>query len=51
MDLIGLCGYYTLIAMVLNVAQVPIPQDAVPLGPPRPRAAPDGTVDSRPTKT
>jgi 4-carboxymuconolactone decarboxylase len=51
MDLIGLCGYYTLIAMVLNVAQVPIPQDAVPLGPPRPRATPDGTVHARPTKT
>jgi 4-carboxymuconolactone decarboxylase len=32
MDLIGLCGYYTLIAMVLNVAEVPIPQDQTPLG-------------------
>jgi 4-carboxymuconolactone decarboxylase len=25
MDLVGLCGYYTLIAMVLNVAEVPVP--------------------------
>ena len=26
MDLIALCGYYTLIAMILNVAQVPVPE-------------------------
>ena len=25
MDLTGLCGYYALIAMVLNVAEVPVP--------------------------
>lgn len=24
-DLIGLCGYYSLIAMVLNVAEIPAP--------------------------
>jgi len=27
-DLVGLCGYYALIAMVLNVAQVPVPEGA-----------------------
>lgn len=44
MDLVGLCGYYTLIAMVLNVAEVPIPQDAMPLRQRRPRtpAVPGG---------
>ena len=26
MDLVGLCGYYALIAMVLNVAEVPVPE-------------------------
>ena len=30
MDLIGLCGYYTLIAMVLNVAEVPVPDGDPP---------------------
>ena len=39
MDLVGLCGYYTLIAMVLNVAEVPIPDGATPLAEPRPRPA------------
>jgi 4-carboxymuconolactone decarboxylase len=29
-DLIGVCGYYTLIAMVLNVAQIPLPAGAPP---------------------
>ena len=29
-EVIGLCGYYTLISMVLNVAQVPLPKDAPP---------------------
>jgi 4-carboxymuconolactone decarboxylase len=29
-DLIGVCGYYTLISMVLNVAQVPLPPGAPP---------------------
>jgi 4-carboxymuconolactone decarboxylase len=29
-DLIGVCGYYTLISMVLNVAQVPLPAGAPP---------------------
>jgi 4-carboxymuconolactone decarboxylase len=32
-DLIGLCGYYTIVAMTLNVAQVPVPEDAVLLPP------------------
>jgi len=31
MDLVGLCGYYTLIAMVLNVAEVPVPDGEAPL--------------------
>jgi 4-carboxymuconolactone decarboxylase len=29
-DLIGVCGYYTMIAMVLNVAQIPLPAGAPP---------------------
>lgn len=33
MDVIGLCGYYTLLAMVLNVSEVPIPSSATPLPP------------------
>jgi 4-carboxymuconolactone decarboxylase len=32
-DLIGICGYYTLIAMVLNVARTPVPKNAAPLEP------------------
>jgi 4-carboxymuconolactone decarboxylase len=32
-DLTGLCGYYTLLAMVLNTAQVPLPGGAVPFAP------------------
>jgi 4-carboxymuconolactone decarboxylase len=39
MELIGLCGYYTLIAMVLNVAEVPIPDGEPPLGRRKPRVA------------
>ena len=39
MDLIGLCGYYTLIALVLNVAHMPVPDGEVPLGRRRPRTA------------
>jgi 4-carboxymuconolactone decarboxylase len=42
MELTGLCGYYSLIAMVLNVAEVPIPDDELdepPLGPRRARPA------------
>jgi 4-carboxymuconolactone decarboxylase len=31
MDVIVLCGFYTLIAMVLNVAQVSVPEGAPPL--------------------
>ena len=31
MDLIALCGFYTLIAMVLNVAQVAVPEGQPPL--------------------
>jgi len=35
-DLIGLIGYYSLLAMVLNVAQTPLPDGAKPqLSPPR----------------
>ena len=30
MDLIGICGYYTLISMVLNVSQVPLPAGVEP---------------------
>jgi len=30
MDLIGICGYYTLISMVLNVSQVPLPAGVAP---------------------
>jgi 4-carboxymuconolactone decarboxylase len=32
-DLIGICGYYTIVAMTLNVADVPIPDGATPLEP------------------
>lgn len=28
LDLIGTCGYYTMIGLVLNVAQIPLPDDA-----------------------
>jgi 4-carboxymuconolactone decarboxylase len=27
-DLIGVSGYYTLVSMVLNVAEIPLPPDA-----------------------
>jgi 4-carboxymuconolactone decarboxylase len=30
MDLIGVTGYYTLVSMVLNVAEVPLPEGASP---------------------
>jgi 4-carboxymuconolactone decarboxylase len=30
MDLIGICGYYTLISMVLNVSQLPLPAGVEP---------------------
>ena len=33
MDLTGVCGYYTLLAMVLNTAQVPLPEGAAPFQP------------------
>jgi 4-carboxymuconolactone decarboxylase len=33
MDLTGVCGYYTLLAMVLNTAQVPLPDGAAPFQP------------------
>jgi 4-carboxymuconolactone decarboxylase len=39
-DLVALCGYYSLIAMVLNVAEVPVPEGAPELADPPP-AAPD----------
>ena len=32
-DLTGLCGYYTLLAMVLNTARVPLPDGAEPFQP------------------
>lgn len=32
-DLVGVCGYYVLIAMVLNVARTTLPKNAVPLEP------------------
>lgn len=38
-DLIGLVGYYTLLAMVLNVARTPLPADARHVLPPRDPAA------------
>lgn len=33
MDLIGICGHYSMISMILNVAQVPTPDGSVPLKP------------------
>ncbi|CAN0140293.1 unnamed protein product [Phaeothamnion confervicola] len=30
-DLVGACGYYTMVSMVLNVDRHPLPADAVPL--------------------
>jgi 4-carboxymuconolactone decarboxylase len=30
-DLVGICGYYTLVAMVLNVDRHPLPEGAMPL--------------------
>jgi 4-carboxymuconolactone decarboxylase len=35
MELTGTCGYYSLVAMVLNVDRQPIPEGAVPLKPVR----------------
>jgi 4-carboxymuconolactone decarboxylase len=32
-DLIGLCGYYGTLAMVLNTARIPLPDDAQPFEP------------------
>ncbi|MGE0800465.1 MAG: carboxymuconolactone decarboxylase family protein [Lautropia sp.] len=41
LDLLALCGYYTMLAMVLNTAQGPLPPDAAPplrtLNPPESR--------------
>ena len=31
LDLIAICGYYTLLAMVLNAAAVPVPEHPIPL--------------------
>ncbi len=31
MDLAGLCGYYALLAMVLNTSQIPLPEGAEPV--------------------
>jgi 4-carboxymuconolactone decarboxylase len=36
-DAIGLSGWYTLVAMVLNTARTPLPADAVPALAPFPR--------------
>jgi len=33
MDLIGICGHYTMISMILNVARAPTPDGSVPLKP------------------
>jgi 4-carboxymuconolactone decarboxylase len=33
LDLIAVCGYYTLLAMVLNAAQPELPSGTVPLSP------------------
>jgi 4-carboxymuconolactone decarboxylase len=33
MDLIGICGHYSMISMILNVSQVPTPDGTVPLPP------------------
>ena len=33
MDLTGVCGYYTMLAMVLNVAEQPLPEGSVPFAP------------------
>lgn len=35
MDLIGICGHYSMISMILNVAQVATPDGSVPLPPMR----------------
>lgn len=33
LDLIGLCGYYSMVAMLLNTAKVPVPDGTTPLPP------------------
>jgi 4-carboxymuconolactone decarboxylase len=33
MDLVGICGHYSMISMILNVSQVPTPDGTVPLAP------------------
>jgi 4-carboxymuconolactone decarboxylase len=39
-ELCGICGYYTLLAMVMNVAATPVPDGAaVPFGPPQAKTA------------
>ena len=41
MDLVGAVGYYSLVSMVLNVAQVPLPENGADAGkqiPPRRRS-------------
>jgi 4-carboxymuconolactone decarboxylase len=37
MEIVGICGYYSLVSMVLNVAQVPLPEGE-PLPFPEPAA-------------
>ena len=40
MELCGICGYYTLLAMVMNVARTPLPEGAsVPFAPPEAKSA------------
>jgi 4-carboxymuconolactone decarboxylase len=39
-ELCGICGYYALLAMVMNVARTPVPEGAaVPFGPPEAKSA------------
>lgn len=38
-DLVGVCGYYTLISMTLNVFRIPAPEDAAPQFEPQHREA------------
>ena len=36
MDMIGVNGYYTLLAMVINVSRTPVPKDYAPMLVPMP---------------
>jgi hypothetical protein len=37
MDMIGMNGYYTMLAMTINVSRTPVPKDYVPMLAPLPR--------------